>query len=573
MRGLLPLLKRPLAFVAALSFFINLLLLMPALFMLQVFDRVLSSRSQETLGALLLGMAIALCLMLALDYLRSRLQGVAGSLLSDHLSTQVTQVMLEKIAKGGGHLSTEGLRDIASLRNLFSAQGLLALLDTPWTLVYVAVIWMAHPVLGIAATGAALLMLVLAIANDRLTRQGIEAVQKEATHAARYLESSIRNAEVVQSLGMGHALLARWQTLNARAMALQSPLACKSVGMAALTRTTRHAVQVMIQALGAYLVINGEGTPGILVATTILLARALSPVEQVVGSWRVLAEGRLAWRRLSELIDSAERQPGRMALPAPTGLLDAQGLVYRLAKSDRIILAGISLRLEAGESLAIIGSSGAGKSTLVRLLTGLWKPSVGVVRLDHVDIAQWPREELGPWLGYVPQDVELFSGTVGENIARLGIVEPALVVKAATRAGIHELVLALPDGYETQVVPDGKMLSPGQRQRIALARALYNDPKLLILDEPNSNLDGAGELALATALRGLQGQVTVVVVTHRSNLVQQMDKLLVLEAGRVQHYGDRDSVLHAMNLQAKAATGQVVPIQRPSSGRAQANPA
>jgi len=566
MKPLFELLRRPLMAVAALSFFINLLLLAPALFMLQLFDRVLTSQSHETLLMLLLGMAVALGLMLALDYLRSRLQGVAGNLIGESLSPVVARVMLAQSARRAERVPAEGLRDVGALRNLFSAQGLIAVFDTPWVLVYVAVIWLAHPVLGIAALVAALLMLGLAVLNDRITRRDIEALQREASKATRYLESSMANAEVVQSLGMGSALVARWRKLSAGVAELQGPTARKSVAMAAVTRTTRQSVQVLMQALGAWLVITGEGTPGVMVATTILLGRALSPVEQVVGSWRVLAEGRLAFARLRELFGSMQAQPERMALPAPAGALQASGLVYRPPHSERMILAGVSLALEPGEALAIIGPSGAGKSTLVRLLTGVWKPNAGAVRLDHVDLAQWPREELGPWLGYVPQDVELFPGTVAENIARLGEVDSDKVVRAAQRAGVHQLILALPEGYDTLIDQMGVMLSPGQRQRIALARALYGEPRLLVLDEPNSNLDGAGELALAEALKALHGSVTVVVVTHRSALIQHVDKMLMLEAGRVKQYGAVAEVMQALKQPSPGLAGAlVVGVPRPAA--------
>ena len=568
MKPLFQLLKRPLLVVAGFSFLVNLLLLAPAFFMLQVFDRVLASQSKETLLVLLIGMLVALSLMLMLDYLRSRLQGVAGSMIAEHLSPAVAKVMLATSARRAEQVPSEGLRDVAALRSLFSAQGLLALFDTPWAVVYIAVIWLAHPMLGAAAAAASVLMLVLAVLNDRITRRDIEALQKEAAKATRYLESSIHNAEVVQSLGMADALLGRWRELNARVSALQGPTARKSVAMAAFTRMTRQLVQVLMQALGAYFVISGEGTPGILVATTVLLGRALSPVEQVVGSWRVLAEARLGFGRLTELLDAAERQPERMKLPAPTGRLHAQGLVFRPPQSERMVLAGVSLSLEAGESLAIIGASGAGKSTLARLLTGLWAPNNGTVRLDDVDLAQWPREELGPWLGYLPQDVELFPGTVADNIARLGVVDSEKVVQAAQRAGVHALILSLPQGYDTQVDGMGAMLSPGQRQRIALARALYGEPKLLVLDEPNSNLDGAGELALADALKVLNGQVTVIVITHRSTLVQHMDKMLVLDAGRVQHFGTVAEVMQAMHPGQGRAGAQVVAMPRVAEGRA-----
>jgi PrtD family type I secretion system ABC transporter len=554
MQSLLTLFKRPLLAVVALSFVINLLLLAPALFMLQLFDRVLTSQSRETLLVLLIGMAVAMGLMLLLDYIRSRLQGAAGIVLGEHLSPLVAKVMLARSARPGEAVPHEALRDVQSVRTLFSAQGLLAMLDTPWAIVYVAVIAMAHPMLGLAAAGASVLMLALAVLNDWMTRRDIEVLQKEAAKATRYLESSIHNAEVVQSLGMGDALLARWRLLNRGVTTLQRPAARRSVAMAAMTRTTRQLVQVLMQALGAYLVITGEGTPGILVATTILLGRALAPVEQVVASWRILTEGRLAFRRLRTLLVNAESEPVRMELPPPTGRLEAHSVTYRAPQNGKIILSNVSLSLEPGESLAIIGPSGAGKSTLLRLLTGLWQPAAGVVRLDHVDLAHWPRAELGPWLGYVPQDVELFAGTIAENIARLGEVDSAKVTRAARRAGVHEMVLALPDGYDTAVDPSANALSPGQRQRIALARALYGDPKLLVLDEPNSNLDGAGEIALAETLRALNGQVTVVVVTHRSTLVQHVRKIMVLEGGRVQQFGTPDEIRKAFGGKAGAAS-------------------
>ncbi len=553
MKPLLHLLQRPLLHVAGFSFFINLLLLVPSIFMLQVFDRVLVSGSVDTLVVLLVGAFLGLGLMMALDYLRARLQGVAGTLVAESLSPAVTRLLVAQGARRSGWAHTEGLRDIGTLRSLFSAQGLLALFDTPWIAIYVAIIWMAHWALGATALAAALLMLGLAVANDRLTRGAIESLQNAAAGSTRYLETSLANAEVVQALGMTDALIARWRQKNAQANALQGPTAQRTVAMAALTRTLRQAVQIVMLAVGAWLVISGQASPGITVACTILLGRALAPVEQVVGSWKLLAEGRLALRRLNELLAANTDAPDRMALPAPRGELLAQNLMFRAPQGDRMLLAGVSLHLQPGESLAIIGPSGAGKSTLLRLLTGVWAPLAGTVRLDGSDLAQWPREQLGPWLGYVPQDVELFPGTVAENIARLGEVDSAQVVRAAQRARVHELIQSLPEGYDTWVEPQSALLSPGQRQRIALARALYGEPKLLLLDEPNSNLDGAGERALAETLKALRGEVTVVVVTHRTALVQQVDRLLVLECGKPQHYGPVAEVLRAMQAQAQSA--------------------
>jgi PrtD family type I secretion system ABC transporter len=557
--NVLQLLRRPLAHVAALSFVVNLLLLVPAIFMLQVFDRVLASQSGDTLLMLLLGVGIALVLLLALDHLRARLQGVAGNLVAEALSPIVARITVAQGAQRSGARS-DGLRDVATLRTLFSSQGLLALFDAPWVVVYVAVIWLAHPALGMAAAVAALLMMGLALANDRLTRRDIESLTRTAGRANRYLEASLANAEVAQVLGMTDALLARWRERNAEVLALQGPTARTSVLMAAATRTLRQAVQVGMLALGAWLVIRGEATAGVMIATTTLLGRALAPVEQVVGSWRVLADGRAALARLRELLALADAELERMPLPAPRGALSAQGLVLRAPGSERLLLAGVSLQLDAGEALAVIGPSAAGKSTLIRVLTGVCKPSAGTVRLDGADLTRWPREQIGPHIGYVPQDVELFPGTVAENIARLGAVDSAAVVRAAQRAQVHELIQSLPEGYDTPIDPASALLSPGQRQRIALARALYGEPKLLLLDEPNSNLDGAGENALAAALAALRGEVTVVVVTHRHTLVQHVDKILVLEAGRTQHYGPAAEVMKAMQ-QPRSANVAPMPVR------------
>ncbi len=549
---------RPLAAVAAFSFVMNLLMLAPALFMLQVFDRVLSSGSRETLLFLLLGVGAALALALGLDYLRSRLQGVIGNLIGDALLPMVARDVLARSARSPERPATEALRDVATVRGLFSAQGLLAVFDAPWAVVYIAVIWLAHPALGVAAACAALLMLALALLNHWLTRYSIEALQRGATRTQRYLEASMANAEAAEAMGMADALLARWQKMNTRVLALQRPTAQRSVALAAFTRMTRQTVQVVILAVGAYLVISQLATPGVMVAVTILLGRALAPVEQIVASWKALAEGRLALRRLRELLAALGAKPERMALPRPNGTLDASSLILRAPAGDRLILAGVSLSLAPGEALAIIGPSGAGKSSLLRVLAGLWQPSGGHVRLDGADLTRMPREAVGPHIGYVPQDVELFSATVGQNIARMGALNPAAVVAAARAAGVHEMILELPNGYDTRIEPTGGLLSPGQRQRIALARALYGQPQLLLLDEPNSNLDGAGEQALSDALEALKGKATVVMVTHRTTLVKHADKMLVLEAGRAKHYGPKSQVMQAMN----ASGAQVVPMTR-----------
>jgi ATP-binding cassette subfamily C exporter for protease/lipase/ATP-binding cassette subfamily C protein EexD len=542
--------------MAAFSFVINLLFLVPAVFTLQVFDRVISSNSEETLLVLLAGTGIALLILLLLDYVRNRLQNVLGGMVEERLSPPVVQAIVAEAARAPLGARADGVRDVAALRQAFAANGLIALFDAPWVGVYVLVIWMFHPTLGAGAAACALLMLVLAWLNDRVSRGALEGLQKEGRRASHYVESSLRNAEVLQALGMTGALLARWRTLQDQVMALQTSASRSTVAFGAATRFARQAIQIFMLALGAYLVLTQQASAGIMIATTILLGRAVQPVEQLVGSWRVLTEARAAYGRLSDLSKSFDRQQPQLSLPRPRGQLSVDGLAYRLPGSDRALLANIAFALAPGEALAIIGPSAAGKSTLARLLTGVWTPSAGSVRLDGADVAYWPRQQLGPCIGYVPQDVELFDGSVADNIARLGAVDADAVVGAARCANAHDMILGLPEGYDTQVGEQGKRLSPGQRQRIALARALYGDPRLVVLDEPNSNLDGAGEVSLAQALSGLrEAGVTSVVVTHRPSLIAHVDKILVLEAGRVKQFGPAGDVMKVMQRQAQALVG------------------
>ena len=543
--------------IAAFSFFINLLFLAPAIFMLQVFDRVLPSNSNETLVVLLLGTGIALVILLFLDYVRNRLQNLLGNIIDEHLSPPVVTAIVARIARAPHSPRSDGIRDVATLKTLFSANGLVALFDAPWVVIYVAVIWLFHPALGMGAALAAILMLTLAWLNDRVSRGVLEELQKEGRHASQYVESSLRNAEVLQALGMTENLLSRWRKLQGKVAASQTSASRRTVSFMALTKFLRQAIQIGMLALGAYLVLTQQASAGIMIATTVLLGRAIQPVEQLVGSWRMLIEGRSAFRRLSELSEHFERQEPRVTIPRPEGVLTVDSVSFRAPGTEKPILVNVSFSLCAGEALAILGPSAAGKSTLARLLTGVWSASTGTVRLDGADVAYWPRQTLGPWIGYVPQDVELFDGSVADNIARLGEVDSEAVVKAANRANAHEMILGLEQGYDTKVGEQGARLSPGQRQRIALARALYGDPRLVILDEPNANLDGEGEIALAQAMSGLRSEgITSIVVTHRPSLIAHVDKILMLSAGRVQKFGPASEVMKVLQQQAQAMLGE-----------------
>jgi PrtD family type I secretion system ABC transporter len=553
MRKLWEELRPLLGALAVLSFFINMLLLVPAVFMLQVFDRVIPTNSLETLLVLLIGTGISLLLLLVLDYLRSRLQHVVGNLVDERLSPPVVDAIVARIARAPHQARADGIRDVAALRTVFSANGLIALLDAPWMVIYIAVIWAFHPALGIGAAVASTLMLGLAWLNDRVSRRALDGLQKDGRRASQYVESSLRNAEALQALGMTGSLITRWRSLQDRVSALQTSASRSSVAFMALTKCVRQSIQILMLSLGAYLVLSQQASAGIMIATTVLLGRAVQPVEQVVSSWRMLTDARSAFVRLLELSREFDAVDKRVSIPTPEGRLSVENMSYRAPGVDTPVLAAIAFTLAPGEALAIIGPSGAGKSTLARLLTGVWSPSTGVIRLDGADVSYWPRSDLGPSIGYVPQDVELFEGSAAENIARLGAVDSEAVVAAAKRANAHEMILGLPQGYDTPVGEQGARLSPGQRQRVALARALFGNPRLVVLDEPNSNLDGAGEIALAQALGALRKQgVTSVVVTHRPALIAHVDKILVLAGGRVQQFGPAAQVMKAMQQQAQA---------------------
>src|SRR5688572_28746592 len=512
--------------------------------MLQVFDRVLASRSEETLLVLTVAALGALLVMALLEVLRARLLAVAGAALDRRLGPRVLDGLLARSARPGGLEHVHGLRDAAALRAFFGGAGLLALFDAPWLPLFLLIIFLFHPVMGAAAAAGALIMLVLAALNELFTRKPLERAQAEARRAGRFIDANVRNAEVVSALGMLPAMTRRWSELNDAA--LREQLRASRIGgtFSGVTKFARQVIQLVMLGVGAYLVVHQHLTPGVMIAATILLGRALAPVEALVAGWRSLVEARGAWRRLPQLL--ADNPPPAAATegPAPAGALEAERVVFGLKGAERPIIRGASLSLKPGETLGLIGPSASGKSTLARLLVGVWKPLAGVVRLDGADIGSWPRERLGPHIGYLPQDVELLSGTVAQNIARLGEPQDGEVVRAAQRAHVHELILRLPQGYDSEVGDAGQALSPGQRQRIGLARALYGAPRLVVLDEPNANLDHEGEEALARTLQLLRGEgVTVVIVAHRPSLLRGVDKLLVLREGAIEMLGPRAEVM------------------------------
>jgi len=543
-RDLIGGIRRYFIYAGAFSLLINVLLLVPAIYMLQVFDRVLSSRSEETLVMLSVGALVALSVMAALDVLRARLLAVCGVVLDRQLGPQVLQGLLAQTARLSGAEHLNGLRDVATLRNFLVGAGVIALFDAPWLPLFLLLIYLFHPVLGAVALGGAVLMLALAVLNERMTRTPLEQVLVAGRRAGRFVDAAAGNAETVSALGMQGAVTRRWHSLNEAALKEQSAASGLGATFAGLTKFARQFIQMAMLGTGAYLVIALHLSAGVMIASTIILGRALAPVEMLVAGWRHLVEVRAAWQRLQKLFAANPPAQAGTALPAPRGELAVERVFYGFQGVERPALRGVSFSLKAGDSLGVIGPTAAGKSTLARLIVGVWKPAAGAVRLDGADVASWPREQLGPHVGYVPQAVGLFSGTVAANIARLGEPAAAAVILAAQRAFAHDMILRLPKGYDTEVADAGAALSPGQRQRVALARALYGGPCLVVLDEPNANLDGEGDEALVRTLHGLKELgVTVVVVAHRPSLLAGVDKLLVLKDGVAEIFGSRAEVM------------------------------
>jgi ATP-binding cassette subfamily C exporter for protease/lipase/ATP-binding cassette subfamily C protein EexD len=545
MNELLSGLKRYLRHCASLSLGLNLLYLAPTMYTLLVFDRVLTSRSIATLSVLTIGAVAALLIGWVLDLLRGRMLGLVGLRIERQLGPKVIEGLLAQAVRSADVDFGQALRDVATVRGFLAGAGVQALFDAPWLPLYLIVMFLFHPVLGICALFATLSLIGLTLYSNRRSKPMIDASAEQSRLAQRYLEAGLRNAEVVNVMGMRSALTQRWQLRSQRALDAQRDLSRSQSALLALGKMIRQVLQLLTMGVAAWLVVQDNVAPGVMMAATVILGRVLQPLESILAGWRSLVEVRSAQARLEKLAVHVDPASQRTELPAPTGALSVDRVSYAAGPGKPAILKNVSLALKAGEALAVIGPSGAGKSTLARVVVGLWRPQGGVVRLDGADLALWPRADLGPHLGYVPQDVELFGGTVAENIARLGEVDSEQVIRAARRAGAHELILALPQGYDTPIADGGLLVSAGQRQRIALARALYGNPRLIVLDEPNSNLDTDGENALMAAMRSLREDgVTQVIITHRPLLLSAVDKVLLLRDGGVELFGPRDEVLN-----------------------------
>jgi ATP-binding cassette subfamily C exporter for protease/lipase len=530
--------------VALFSCAINLLLLVPSIYMLQIYDRVLSSRSHLTLLMLTLMVVGLYLLEAALEFVRSRVLVRASAALDLKLSARVFDASFMKYLRHRDANPAQALADLANARQFLTGQGLFAFFDAPWTPIYLAVIFVLHPWLGAFAVLAAVVLLLMAWLNERLTSPYLAGAGAAATAAGQYADNNLRNAEAIEAMGMLGSLRERWFVRQARFLTLQARASDAAAAVGASSRFFRLAFQSGILGLGALLAIDGEVSPGGMIAASILLGRALSPVELGISTWRGFVSARGAFSRLVSLLATYPAHEAKVTLPRPQGDVTIEDLVLGAPGRKEPILKGIHLTVNAGTLIAVVGRSAAGKSTLARALVGVWAPQSGAVRLDGAEVHRWDRAQLGPWIGYLPQDVELFEGTLAENIARFGPVDAERVIRAARRAGVHDLVLHLPQGYDTFIGEGGVALSGGQRQRVALARALYGDPALVVLDEPNANLDDAGDAALIAALQDMKKDGrTVFVMTHRANVLAVADTVVVLANGAIQAAGPRDAVL------------------------------
>nr|WP_196776372.1 type I secretion system permease/ATPase [Rhizobium etli] len=536
---------------------INVLMLTGALYMLQVYHRVLSSHSVETLVMLSVMAAGALATMAGLEVVRGRLLATVGSWMNARLAPVLLTASVEYAASAPGQVNARPLRDLDQVRNFFTSPSIFPILDAPWAPLFFAAIFFMHPWLGWLALGGGIVLFALALLNEWLTRKPLTETASAQSRAYGQAEAAIRNAEVIQAMGMLKPLLEGWKAHQDEANRGQVLAANRGGVIAAIARCHRLALQMGILGLGAYLVLRNEASPGVMISASILMGRALSPVEQAIGTWKATVGARAAYRRLTAVAGNHPEATPVLPLPRPKGKFEADNIVLARQGGEHI-LKGISFRLEPGEAMALIGQSAAGKTSLVRILAGAWRPSAGRALLDGMDVAQWAAEDRGHYVGYLPQDIELFAGTVAENICRFAKLSPVIfdkVVKAAQLAGVHDLIKGLPKGYLTEIGESGAVLSGGQRQRIGLARALYGDPALIILDEPNSNLDREGEDALIAALNAVKAAgTTVILVAHRPNIMETVDKILVLNRGQQDLFGPRDYVFNELASRIRKVT-------------------
>ncbi|MCW6525398.1 type I secretion system permease/ATPase [Yersinia ruckeri] len=541
--------------VGIFSAIINILMLAPSLYMLQVYDRVLASGNEMTLLMLTLLM-VGLCLFMgALEWVRSLVVIRLGTRLDLRLNQRVFNAAFERNLRDSDSKAGQALTDLTLLRQFVTGNALFAFFDAPWFPLFLCVVFLLHPWLGMLALGGAIFLIILTWLNQRVTRRPLAEANKLSMQATHQANTHLRNAEVIEAMGMLGNMRHRWLSQHYGFIRLQNLASERSAAINALSKSSRIILQSLMLGLGALLAVKGEITAGMMIAGSILVGRVLSPIDQLIGVWKQWVAARQAWHRLHLLLQSHAHRDESMILPAPTGNLSVDHLSFRPDTAQPPRLYNIHFTLRAGETLGILGASGSGKSTLARLLVAVQTPSQGTIRLDGADMNQLDKDVFGAYVGYLPQDIQLFSGTLAENIARFAHPDAEKTVAAAKLAGVHELILSLPQGYDTLLGEGGAGLSGGQRQRVALARAVYGDPCLLVLDEPNASLDMEGDRALLMALEALQQRgCTIVLITHRPALTARAHKLLILNQGSQQRFGSVREVM--TELQQMSAANQ-----------------
>ena len=548
---------------ACFSLLINFLMITPSIYMLQVYDRVVSTGNLSTLVMLTLILMVFFITMSALEWVRSQILVKVSTRLETLLNERLFHIAFKQsLYSGGQRATTQPLDDLTGLRQFLTGNGLFAFFDAPWIPVYLALLFMFHPYFGWFAVITAILLCSVAFANEKATTKTLTEANNVLMTTRAMLGKNLRNAEVIDSMGMLGNIRRRWQSGAIKVLDLQAAASSRAGLLTALSKIIRLCSQSLILGLGAYLVVERELSGGMMIAGSILMGRALAPIDLMVGTWKSFGAARDQYNRLNTLLLEVPPEKERMQLPEPQGRIQLENAVVIPPGANVPVIKGINLAIEKGDVVGIIGPSGAGKSTLVRAILGIWPTAKGAIRLDGAEVFSWDREHLGDYIGYLPQDIELFEGTISENIARFGDIDAEKVVAAAKMADIHDLILRLPEGYDTVIGgPSGGNLSGGQRQRIGLARALYGNPVLVVLDEPNSNLDEQGELALEKALLQLQQlKTTVLIVTHRNNVLAKVSKLMILNDGALVVYGLKDlEIAHLQQEQQAAAVSAAAP--------------
>jgi PrtD family type I secretion system ABC transporter len=557
--------RRAFIFVGLFSFFINILMLASPIYMMQIYDRVLTSRSESTLLYISVVIAVAMMLMAALEAIRSRVLVRVSGKIEQSLGSKVFDAIFALNLRSPAANRSQSLRDLDTVRQFVTSQGPFAFFDAPWAPIFIAIVFLIHPALGFLALVGAAVLFFLAYLTENATKKPLSEANGYGLRAGAFAEASLRNSEVLAAMGMLPGIRRRWRASQDKALLLQAKASDSAGAISSVTKFVRIFLQSAILGLGAYLALEQAISPGMMIASSIIIGRGLAPVEQAIGSWRQFSGARTAYKRLDELLAAFGNEPEKMQLPPPKGALAVERVVASPPGGTVPVIKGVSFALAAGEALAVVGPSAAGKSTLARLLVGVWQAQNGSVRLDGADVYAWKHESLGPHIGYLPQDVEIFDGAIKDNIARFGAVDAEKVVAAAQLAGVHEMILRLPDGYDTVIGPGGVALSGGQRQRLGLARAVYGDPAFIVLDEPNSNLDAEGESALVQGLSRLkQKGATVVLISHRPNVMNHVDKILVLRDGMAEMFGPKQEILARLTRPVAAPAG-ALPQQQQSS--------